>query len=60
MDSSVHITLTRKVLDCQDMRVLADFYLRLLGWKVHEDGGEEWLDICPQEGGVKLAFLKQR
>ena len=58
MDGTSHfqIALDAVVLDCVEIRPLADFYLRLLGWRIHEDGGEDWLDICPQEGGVKLAF----
>lgn len=50
------IVLDAVALDCVEIRPLADFYMRLLGWVVHEDFGEEWMDICPPGGGVKIAF----
>ena len=60
MDGTSHfqIALDAVVLDCVEIRPLADFYVRLLGWTVHRDFGEEWMDICPPGGGVKIAFQK--
>ncbi|MEA5015209.1 MAG: VOC family protein [Candidatus Limiplasma sp.] len=62
MDHGVRkpIALDAVVLECKDVQALADFYLRLLGWETRLDGGEEWVDILPPGGGVKLAFQQNQ
>ena len=46
------------VLECEDTARLAAFYIRLLGWEKYSEEGDEWVDIAPPGGGVKLAFQK--
>ncbi|RJL31025.1 VOC family protein [Bailinhaonella thermotolerans] len=47
--------MTAVVLGAPDVRELAGFYRRLLGWEVAEDG-DEWLRLVPPGGGVGLSF----
>ncbi|WP_037306403.1 VOC family protein [Amycolatopsis orientalis] len=57
-------TFRQVVLDCTDVRVLADFYRRLLGWEYRpgdeppQDGerDKDWLVLRNPDGGVQLAF----
>ncbi|MGH9247158.1 MAG: VOC family protein [Acidimicrobiales bacterium] len=49
------MTLTATVLDSPDARVLADFYRRLLGWKMRADE-PEWVTLRPPDGGAGLSF----
>ena len=46
------------VLDAPNAAELADFYARLLGWRVfNEDGGDSWASVAPSEdAGYNLAF----
>lgn len=50
------IELDAVVLECADIEALADFYIRLLGWKRNNEEPGEWLDIVPPSGGAKIAF----
>src|SRR4051812_43030760 len=44
------------VLDAPDVRVLGDFYIRLLGWpETSEPGDPTWLRIAAPDGGTGLA-----
>jgi catechol 2,3-dioxygenase-like lactoylglutathione lyase family enzyme len=53
--SPVSIELSTVALDSADKEALADFYLRMLGWKLtYKD--ENWIDIQSPDGGVKLGF----
>lgn len=39
-------------LDCPDAEALADFYARLLGWRVHSSGDyPDWVDVLPPGDG---------
>lgn len=49
------LTFTGTVLDAPDVRVLADFYRRLLGWTVTMDE-PQWVKLSPPGGGAGLAF----
>ncbi len=55
MTQSPRMTLTATVLDSPDARVLADFYRRLLGWKMRADE-PEWVTLRPPDGGAGLSF----
>lgn len=44
------------VLDCPNIYILSDFYIRLLGWEKSYEEEECWLAIQPPGGGVQLAF----
>ena len=46
------------VLDCPNIGLLTDFYIRLLGWQENYSEEEEWIDIFSPDGGTKLAFQK--
>ena len=37
-------------LDCPDARELAEFYASMLGWRIHDGGNPDWLDVLPPEG----------
>ncbi|WP_077610208.1 VOC family protein [Clostridium sp. Marseille-P2415] len=52
------IALDAVVLECKDVAVLSDFYIRLLGWEKHYGEDGEWADIISPSGGVKIAFQK--
>ncbi|WP_225847629.1 VOC family protein [Streptomyces sp. HPF1205] len=49
------LSFTGTVLDAPDIRVLADFYRRLLGWRVTMDE-PGWIKLNPPQGGPGLAF----
>lgn len=49
------MTLWGIVLDASDARELADFYHRLLGWKVEQDE-PGWVKLGSPEGGPGLSF----
>jgi catechol 2,3-dioxygenase-like lactoylglutathione lyase family enzyme len=46
------------VLECRDVALLADFYIRFLGWKANPGGDGEWIDISHPSGGPKIAFQR--
>ena len=50
------IGLDAVILECRDAAALADFYIRLLGWKKNYVEENEWTDIISPSGGVKIAF----
>ncbi|NJP39656.1 VOC family protein [Oscillospiraceae bacterium HV4-5-C5C] len=50
------ISLDAVVLECKDAAALADFYIRLLGWKKNHVEANEWTDIQSISGGAKIAF----
>jgi catechol-2,3-dioxygenase len=55
MSVNPRCTLATVVLDCHDARVLAEFYLALLGWEVKaEEPG--WVLLRDPGGGVGLAL----
>lgn len=44
-------------LDCPDTRRLADFYARMLGWKIDEARSDSsWTEVVDEEGRRRLAF----
>jgi hypothetical protein len=49
------MTLAGIVLDAPDARELADFYHRLLGWKVEQDE-PDWVKLGSPEGAPGLSF----
>jgi catechol 2,3-dioxygenase-like lactoylglutathione lyase family enzyme len=49
------MALSGVVLDAPDARDLADFYRRLLGWRVVEDE-PDWVTLRPPDGGTGLSF----
>jgi catechol 2,3-dioxygenase-like lactoylglutathione lyase family enzyme len=53
--SRPRMTLWGIVLDASDARELADFYHRLLGWKVEQDE-PGWVKLGSPEGGPGLSF----
>jgi hypothetical protein len=50
------IALDAVVLECENVAVLSDFYIQLLGWKKNYGENGEWTDIISPSGGVKIAF----
>ncbi|MEW2222148.1 VOC family protein [Streptomyces sp. NPDC006990] len=44
------------VLDCPDPLRLADFYARMLGWKVDPGGDSTWAEVLDTDGRRRLAF----
>lgn len=50
------IELDAVVLECGNIAALADFYIRLLGWKRNYEEPGEWIDIVSPSGGSKIAF----
>lgn len=50
------ISLDAVVLECNDVAALADFYIRLLGWKKNGGEDDEWAEIVAPSGGVIIAF----
>ncbi|MEU5837477.1 VOC family protein [Streptomyces diacarni] len=45
------------VLDCPDTGRLADFYARMLGWKVDESRSDStWTEVVDESGRRRLAF----
>lgn len=55
MNQQPSMALSGIVLDAPDARALADFYLRLLGWTVVEDGPDSVMIKAPS-GGSALSF----
>ncbi|HEX6360595.1 VOC family protein [Actinophytocola sp.] len=53
------MTYTGAVLDAPDARALADFYRRLLGWEVIEDGGD-WVSLREPGGTARLSFQTEK
>ncbi len=51
-------SLATVVLDCPDAHALADFYRRLLGWKV-KDSEQDWVLLCCPDGGTGLSFQSE-
>ncbi len=52
------ISLDAVVLECSNVEVLSEFYIRLLGWKKNYGEDEEWVDIISPSGAVKIAFQR--
>jgi catechol 2,3-dioxygenase-like lactoylglutathione lyase family enzyme len=48
-------SLSGVVLDTTDVPALADFYRRLLGWKIR-DADANWAVVEPPGGGTHLSF----
>ncbi|WP_019356901.1 VOC family protein [Streptomyces sp. AA1529] len=44
------------VLDCPDTLRLADFYARMLDWKVDPGGDSTWAEVLDTDGRRRLAF----
>lgn len=53
------MTYTGAVLDAPDARELADFYRRLLGWEVVEDG-PHWVSLREPGGSGRLSFQTEK
>ena len=51
-----NVRWTSVCLDCQDAERLADFYCRLLGWRITARNGSEWVQARDPSGGVGLNF----
>ncbi|MFI9050054.1 VOC family protein [Streptomyces sp. NPDC053427] len=49
------IDLGVTVLDCPDPRALADFYAKMLGWRVEDSDEADWVEVAGP-GGRTLAF----
>jgi catechol 2,3-dioxygenase-like lactoylglutathione lyase family enzyme len=56
MTSSNGLTLTTITLNAPDPGALAHFYGRLLGWKVSDEDGPDWIALPNPDGGIGLAF----
>jgi hypothetical protein len=52
------LSLSGVVLDSPDPPALANFYLRLLGWEVVEEG-PGWISIQAPDKGTQLSFQMQ-
>ncbi|WP_406688513.1 VOC family protein [Saccharopolyspora sp. ID03-671] len=51
------LTLAAYAIDCADPRRLAEFYGRLLGWRIdEEESGDRWVELADPSGGAPLAF----
>ena len=51
------LNLRSIVLDAPDVRALADFYERLLGWRVSSDDDDPaWRRLVPAGGGTGIAI----
>src|SRR3712207_6067891 len=55
MDQPPRMVFTGSVLDAPDAPALAEFYRRLLGWRV-VTAESNWVKLSPPEGGPGLAF----
>ena len=55
MSRTRRMTLSAPVLDAPDPHALADFYRRLLGWRVVQDE-PDWVKLRPPNGGTGLSF----
>ncbi|GEL93615.1 VOC family protein [Cellulomonas composti] len=49
------VMLANTVLECRDAGALADFYRRLLGWRLLVDEGD-WAILRPPGGGSGISF----
>lgn len=56
---AISAVLAGIVLDTVDPLALADFYHRLLGWKVREDATAEWAVVEPPNDGTHLSFQRE-
>lgn len=53
------LRLAAFAIDCPDPRALAEFYGRLLGWRIDEaQSKEEWVELADPAGGAPLAFQR--
>lgn len=52
------VRLNAVVLDCGDINVLSDFYIRFLGWKQGYHVEDQWMEITEPGCTVKIAFQK--
>jgi catechol 2,3-dioxygenase-like lactoylglutathione lyase family enzyme len=52
------IRLSTITLDAPDAHLLADFYLRLLGWRLRVEE-PDWVTIEPPDGGVRMSFQSE-
>lgn len=50
------INLSTVVLDSNDIKTLADFYIRLLGWEKEYEEEGIWISIAPPSKGTNLGF----
>ncbi len=55
MSKSPRLTLSATTIGAPDARSLSEFYRRLLGWDVVEDG-PDWVTLRPPGGGSGLSF----
>jgi len=56
-----NLRLRSVVLDAPDVRALADFYQRLLGWPATSDDDDPtWFRMEPPGGGTGLAVQEER
>lgn len=51
------VRLDVAVIDCLDVKALAQFYAQLLGWNVVQCSSD-WASIASPEGGCRLSFQK--
>jgi catechol 2,3-dioxygenase-like lactoylglutathione lyase family enzyme len=58
MGNGPRFSLATVVLDCSDAHLLADFYLKLLGWEVRWSE-PDWVLISSPEGGTALSFQSE-
>jgi len=52
------VTLAAVVLDTPEPRALANFYCRLLGWKIDTDE-EGWVTVRGPDGATGLSFQRE-
>ncbi|MEU6266722.1 VOC family protein [Saccharopolyspora shandongensis] len=53
------LRLAAFAIDCPDPRALAEFYGRLLDWKIDESETEgDWVELADPAGGAALAFQR--
>lgn len=50
------IQLDAVVLDCNNTKELAEFYMKVLGWTNYTQTDEEWAEIVSPSGEIKIAF----
>lgn len=57
--STTPLRIAALAIDCPNPRELAEFYGRMLGWRIDEaESDEEWVELADPNGGPTLAFQR--